>query len=85
MTSHPGNDMTKPKQLPQNECKGILGKLLGHKFTHIYNETVEMPRISDILAKEMKNLSYNFDYDTTKTYIHSICERCGLTINKKEE
>lgn len=61
-------------------CNSTFGRFFGHKFQAIYDETESEnlpPNITSIkgtsgdVIKDLKDSTY------TRTYVYSICTRCG--------
>ena len=67
-----------------DDCKGLFGKLFGHKFEEISDiketatpiEAENLP--SHIMLELLKNSKMK-----SKTYLFSQCKRCGMKINEK--
>ena len=56
----------------KNKCKGIFGKLFGHKFEPRYDEKV--------YANHDPTLRYD-----ERVYVQEVCVRCGAIRNRKEK
>jgi len=74
-----------------NPCNGLFGKLFGHKFEAVYNEeegegkwpykegTIE----SKMAVIDMISSIIESTKSRKRTYIHSVCKRCGVIVGKE--
>jgi len=64
-------------------CKGIMGKIFGHKFESRYNieKSASKPIGSMTNIWDIEKVLDQFR-DTKKIYIYDICSRCGKIIKK---
>lgn len=68
-----------------NKCKGLFGFLFGHRITNIFDEESFLPNDTHNVnvaeayyaASIIEQMRTN-----TSTYVKTICERCGQTINR---
>jgi len=58
------------------ECKGLTGLIFGHNFESIFNEG---PPAQEIKSADGPNGIKAIEALKPKTYVHSVCKRCGLT------
>lgn len=70
------------------ECKGVLGRLLGHSFQPVYSTQTTVPKVS--MSDSAKTVEMFFHgpssmQETKRTYICSTCKRCGSSVNMKGE
>jgi hypothetical protein len=81
----------------QQKCHGLVGYITGHSFDHIY-DTEKIPvnaedyKTAITAASDYNQLNWHQRMDpsdipteeVTKTYKHSICKRCGLTVKQNQ-
>jgi hypothetical protein len=68
-----------------NECMGLLGDWLGHKYQPRYDTNHLPPKSVDCKGLERKYAFSSYDLeriigantDKTSTYVHDVCVRCG--------
>ena len=70
-----------------NKCIGI-GKLLGHKFRaryHTENGQATTPTTLEVMGCGAADMAYLVESTKSRkqTYIHDVCVRCGVIINKE--
>jgi len=83
--------------MKNKRCLGIVGTFFGHSFEHIYDidkrpvNAEELQMATDAVSRyNLWNWSNSMNPDSiptenvTKVYQHSICKRCGLTINREK-
>ena len=70
----------------KTKCQGIFGLGFGHKFKDVYDERRKppenIPRL-DGTAGECVMLIKALT-EVRKTYIKSVCNRCGETIHRRD-
>jgi len=77
------------------KCEGIAGKLFGHKYQNIFNEEKKYTGTEESIRTINESVNFTMMLMKTtmpeildsmseekKTYVHSICSRCGDTIKK---
>ena len=73
-----------------NKCKGFFGWAFGHKFMNVHDEHT-MPKENDNIFEHLNvNILFSDDVkeivkcrrERKKTYVKSICERCGKIIER---
>jgi len=68
------------------ECCGLFGKWFGHHYVQCYDEESQMPPEVFRMRIEVSNFVKLFDAykSKQKTYVHSVCTRCGDVIHREE-
>lgn len=79
------------------QCNSLIGAIMGHDFTHIYDTDIRMisPRDYDHMCAVVQATSWGITREeilkkipvknTVKLYKMSICKRCGYTIKTEEK
>jgi hypothetical protein len=66
-----------------SECKGLLGKIFGHKY--YANYSFGSPMLIDVKRVTEEGFIRMIEATKPATYEGSICERCGHKITKDKE
>lgn len=66
-----------------SECKGLLGKIFGHKY--YANYSFGQPQPIDIKGCSEQGFIKMLEATKPATYEGSTCERCGHKITKDKE
>lgn len=88
-----------PEGIKHHECQGLLGILFGHKFCARYDEHKEAGSPSAAVVattcnaydSSNDNLEDVLDAlgrayrDSSTTYVHDVCVRCGLIIHRPQK
>jgi len=66
------------------ECLGWAGGIFGHKYVNVYNEQRDAPNFRG--ATSISGYINPTEFcETKKTYVHTICLRCGHTIKECQQ
>lgn len=63
-----------------DKCHGWFGKIFGHKYEHVYNTTMPYDIKGNLNSHQLELILKQ----QNKTYIFSICKRCGHMIEVKQ-
>ena len=73
-----------------NKCKGLMGRIFGHKFEDRYDEEVGEGKLPDskqeiyidsLICDGLPNI-INSTKSCKRTYVYDICTRCGEKIER---
>lgn len=56
-------------------CVGWIGSIFGHRFRGRYDETRTLPQLLGAVTVDGLDL-----YETHRTYVADVCERCGALV-----